>query len=115
MSGLTVLHDDGGMTWAEAEGAWLAAPDDVLAALTADGFEQCKREMTTSRRDQLPAGGIWQGVNASTGSVASAIWVAREAPRRALVFIEIDGEGLTLGHADPRRSDASHQEQGGES
>jgi hypothetical protein len=79
------------MTWAEQEGAWIAAPGDIVTALLSDGFEECKREMTTSRRDLRPAGGVWQGLNPSTGSVASAIWVARPAWRPAMIFIDIDG------------------------
>jgi hypothetical protein len=65
-----------------------------LAALAADGFAECKREMTTSRRDCRPVGGVWQGVNPQTKSVASLIWVARPAARPATLFIEIDGEAL---------------------
>lgn len=92
MSGLTELHDQGGLTWAERERGWMAAPDDVLTALARDGFEECRHAVTTSRRDQRPAGGVWQGVNRTTGSVASAIWVQRPAQPDALVFIDIDGQ-----------------------
>jgi hypothetical protein len=52
------------------------------------------RPPTTSRRDLRPAGGVWQGVNARTGTVASAIWVNRPGWQQAIVFIEIDGESL---------------------
>lgn len=114
MSGLTALHDEGGMTWTERERGWLAVPDEVLGALARDGFEECKREMTTSRRDQRPVGGVWQGVNPTTGSVASAIWVVRATRRRALVFVEIDGELLKLRHDDTPPFDASYRDEGGE-
>ena len=98
------------MHWIAAENGWGAALDDIVAALSRDGFDECKREMTTSRRDTRPAGGVWQGINTRTGSVASAIWVNRPLWPQAVVFITIDGEPLTgdggrsLG-ADPYRDD----------
>jgi hypothetical protein len=94
MQGLDELREHGGMTWIEEERGWGAAPADILAALSIDGFEECKRETTTSRRDLRPAGGVWQGVNTRTGSVASAIWVERALTARAIVFITIDGASL---------------------
>jgi hypothetical protein len=113
VSGLAELHEQGGMTWTEGERGWVAMPDEVLKALAGGGFEECKRAVTTSRRDLRPAGGVWQGVNRTTGSVASAIWVARARRRRALVFIEIDGARIEM---DVRRTDdASYRDQGGES
>ena len=55
-----------------------------MNALSSDGFEECKREVTTSRRDSGPAGGVWQGINKP----------------QALVFLTMDGEspraGLTV-------------------
>src|SRR6266851_1662807 len=83
MHGLEELRKQGRMTWIEAEHGWSAALEDIVDALSKNGFEECKRETTTSRRDLRPAGGVWQGVNAVTGSVASAIWVGlcgREPP-----------------------------------
>src|SRR5438132_12649359 len=79
------------MTWTEQEHGWVAAPEESVKARAKDGFEECKRETTTSRRDLRPAGGVWQGVNTVTGSVASAIWVSRPSRMRATVFIAIDG------------------------
>jgi hypothetical protein len=93
--GLDELRGQGGMDWIEEEKGWVAAPEDVVGALSKDGFDECKREMTTSRRDTRPAGGVWQGVNTRTGSVASAIWVNRPAWPQAIVFITIDGVSLT--------------------
>lgn len=114
MSVLAQLHDQGRMTWTERERGWVAVPDDVVDALAEGGFEECKREMTTSRRDLRPAGGVWQGVNRITGSVASAIWVARATQRQALVFIEIDGELLDVSHDAPGRSaDGSSRDERG--
>ncbi len=94
MTGLNDLRDQGRMTWTAGEHGWVAAPEEIVKALSKDGFEECKREMTTSRRDLRPAGGVWQGVNARTGTVASAIWVNRPGWQQAIVFIEIDGESL---------------------
>src|SRR5438132_13130598 len=85
------------MTWTEQEHGWVAAPEESVKARAKDGFEECKRETTTSRRDLRPAGGVWQGVNPRTGSVASAIWVTRPPWDQAIVFVSIDGESLTGG------------------
>ncbi|MGH7265659.1 MAG: hypothetical protein ACREMB_12525 [Candidatus Rokuibacteriota bacterium] len=82
------------MTWIAEQHGWAAAPDDILDALSSDGFEECKRAMTTSRGDSRPAGGLWQGIDLRTGSVASAIWVNRPRSQHAIVFVEIDGESL---------------------
>ena len=68
-----------------------------MTVLSNEGFEECKREQTTSRRNRRPAGGLWQGVNPRTGSVASAIWVNRPAWPHDIVFIEVDGESLAGG------------------
>lgn len=94
-NGLSLLLEQGRMTWIDDERAWVAAPEDIVQALLEDGFEECKREMTTSRRDRRPAGGLWQGINRRTGSVASAIWVHRRSWPQALVFIGVDGESLS--------------------
>ena len=116
VSTLVNLHDPGRMTWTEQEHGWVAIPEDVLEALARGGFHECKREMTTSRRDLRPAGGVWQGVNRITGSVASAIWVARATQRQALIFIEIDGETVNAQRAAGRRAaDLSYKDAGGES
>lgn len=59
MTGLTELRARGGMRWIAQERGWVAAPDEIVRALSRDGFDECKREMTTSRRDLRPAGGLW--------------------------------------------------------
>jgi hypothetical protein len=116
VSALVDLHDQGRMNWTEREHGWVAVPDEVLEALARGGFQECKRELTTSRRDLRPAGGLWQGVNRITGSVASAIWVARATQRQALVFVEIDGELIKVNHGAARPpEDASYRDEGGES
>ncbi len=99
LNGLKELREQGRMTWIEPEHGWVAAPEEIVNALSIDGFEECKRESTTSRRDCRPAGGVWQGVNTRTGSVAAAIWVNRPAGHQAIMFIDIDGESLVGAHA----------------
>ena len=94
ITGLNLLREQGKMTWNERERGWLATPDEVLNALSGDGFEERGRESTTSRPDGRPAGGLWQGVNTRTGTVASAIWVNGPGWQQAIVFIDIDGESL---------------------
>ena len=93
--GLDGLRERGGMTWVDEARAWMARPDDVVDALVHQGFQECKREATRIPRDGHPTGGVWQGLDARTGSVASAVWVRRGD--RDLVFIDIDGEGVTGG------------------
>jgi hypothetical protein len=85
MTGLKELREQGRMTWIEQEHGWVGAPEEIVKALSKDGFDECKHEMTTSRRDRQPAGGVWQGVDTRTGSVASAIWVTRPAWHQAIV------------------------------
>jgi len=96
MHGLDELREQGKMIWIDAEHGWVGAPEDIVAALTNDGFEECKRATTTSRRDLRPAGGVWQGVNRRTGSVASTIWKDRPSLAQTIVFITIDGESVEL-------------------
>lgn len=110
VNGLQELRAQGRMTWIEAGHGWVAPLEDILTALTNDGFEECKRAMTTSRRDGQPAGGLWQGINPHTGSVASTIWVNRSTEPGTLVFITIDGHtfrGASAGatEGDPYRED----------
>lgn len=97
MTGFNELREPNRITWIEQEHGWIAAPEDIVTVRSNEGFEECKRETTTSQRDRQPAGGLWQGVNTRTGSAASAIWVTRPVWQRALVFIEVDGESLAGG------------------
>ena len=99
MNAIDELREQGKMTWIDEEHGWIAAPEDVVNALANDGFSECKRATTTSRRDLLPTGGLWQGVNRTTGSVASTIWVNRAPEAHTIVFITIDGESVAHGRA----------------
>ena len=91
--GLNELRACGRMAWVDEERAWAARPAEVVEALAHHGFQEYKRESTKSGRDREPTGGVWQGLDARTGAVASAIWVHRGED--ALVFIDIDGERVT--------------------
>jgi len=55
----------------------------------------------TTRRDCQSAGGVWQGLNPRTGTVASAIGVTNSAPPDATIFIQIDGASITRPERDP--------------
>lgn len=92
---LRELREQGRLHWSATERAWSAEPDDVVSALTHDGFQEYKREEARIRRDETPRGGVWQGLNSLTGSVASAIWVRHDEEPRSLVFIHIDGAPIT--------------------
>lgn len=94
---LEELCTHGQMRWTGQEDAWLARPDDVVSALSHEGFEEYKREVAHGRRGRRPTGGVWQGLNSRTGAVASAIWVTRPEADQALVFIDIDGEPVRGG------------------
>ena len=107
MTELNGLREQGQMTWSEGEHGWVGMPDAILNALASDGYDECKRETTTSHPDRRSAGGVWQGVNRRTGSVAAAIWVMRPSAD-ALVFIQIDGQPV----ASPGR--APGEEEGGQ-
>jgi hypothetical protein len=91
MTGFNALREHRRITWIEQEHGWPATPEEIVTVLSNEGFEECKREQTTSRPNRRPAGGLWQGVNARTGSVASAIWVNRPAWPHDIVFIEVVG------------------------
>jgi hypothetical protein len=77
-----------------AEGGWLAHPDEITATLSRHGYQEYKREVARSRRGREPAGGVWQGLNVETGSVASVVWVRHGVSDDVTVFVDIDGERL---------------------
>ena len=81
---LRQLTEQGRMRWSEARRAWLAEPEDVVSALCRDGFEECKREAAR-------IGGVWQGLDTRTGSVASAVWVRAAESEGPMGFIDING------------------------
>lgn len=82
------------MTWRREERGWIAQPQEIVETLSSHGYQEYKREDTRSRRDREPTGGVWQGLNVETGSVASVIWIRRDVASDATVFIDIDGNPL---------------------
>jgi hypothetical protein len=48
MHHLNELREQGRITWIDEEHGWVAAPQEIVDALSNDGFAECKRE--TSRR-----------------------------------------------------------------
>jgi hypothetical protein len=87
---LNQLREAGRMRWMNLTKGWIADAEEVVNALARDGFEECKHEETRDPHRHA-RGGVWQGVNPSTGAVASAVWIVSDA-RPHLVFIDIDGE-----------------------
>ena len=96
MEQITRLQEQGKMTWLGHERGWDARPEDVLTALSRQGFQECKREVARCCQDREAMGGMWQGLDPLTGALASVIWLNRPGIRRARVFIDIDEEPLTL-------------------
>lgn len=84
------------MVWIERQRAWLAKPDDVVGALLDDGFAEYKRELIRSCRGRT-LGGVWQGLNAATGSVVSAIWINHSERDQAIVYVDVDGQPIDGG------------------
>ena len=71
-------------------------PEEVVDSLEQSGFHEYKREVARTGHDH-DAGGMWLGLDAETGSVASVIWVASDDEREpALVFVEVDGHPLSV-------------------
>ena len=77
---LVELCRGGRMRWT-GEG-WLAEPDEVVDALTREGFQECKREVARNPADHAQAGGVWQGLNTQTGAVVRQSRSATAPPGR---------------------------------
>ena len=92
---LNGLCEQGRITWTEREHGWVGMPDEILAALRMDGFQECTRELTTSPAGDGPAGGAWRGINPRMRSTAAVDWMIRPAAAAATVFIEIDTQSIT--------------------
>lgn len=88
------LRQYGRMQWLGQAHGWRAEPDDVVNALSEDGFEEYKRDVARSRREGGATGGVWQGLNYRTGAVVSAVWVRRPMRDESIVYIDINGEPL---------------------
>ena len=92
MKALRELMSEGRMAWAPDAHGWIAQPGDIVDALAREGFAEFKADATRTRSGRTPSGGIWQGLDARTGAVASAIWVrGDDTTAPAVVFVDIDG------------------------
>jgi hypothetical protein len=78
-----------------------------MNALSSEGFEECKREITTSRQDSRPTGGVWQGINPRTGSVASMLGESSDVAGRHRVHG--DQWQVTQGRRRPEHRPGSTQ------
>ena len=86
------LREHGRMQWLTEARGWRAEPDEIVNALAADGYQECKREIARVPR-AAATGGMWQGVDHTTGAVASTVWT-REPNGDPVVFITINGQPL---------------------
>jgi hypothetical protein len=91
---LTQLREHGRMHWLDDAQAWRAEPDEVVGALTAQGFEEYKRETARTPRGGGVTGGVWQGLDPRTGAVACTVWF-RNPSTTPTVYITIDGQPLS--------------------
>ena len=94
MDSLRELVREGRIAWAADTRGWIARPGDIVDALAREGFAEFKADAARSRRDRNPAGGMWQGLDARTGAVASAIWIRNGDNDRAVVFVDVDGTAV---------------------
>ena len=94
MQQLDDLEQRGAMSWRAEDQAWIADPEDVAQALVSGGFQEFRREVAKGCRGHATSGGMWQGLDQRTGSVATVIWVAHGPPPETHVFIEIDGRPI---------------------
>ena len=90
---LKELRAYGRMQWLDRAQGWRAEPEEVVDALAADGFQECKREIARVPRAHA-TGGVWQGVDPRTGAVASTIWTRDPTTNSPVVFITINGHPL---------------------
>jgi hypothetical protein len=95
MEALNELVREGRIAWAADARGWIARPGDIMEALAREGYAEFKADAARSRRDREPAGGIWQGLDARTGAVASAIWIRGRDDDRAVVFVDVDGRPVS--------------------
>ena len=58
MHAVNVLREQGRIAWAEEHRGWVACPEDVVSALTNDGFAEHKREVLRTRGGEA-VGGMW--------------------------------------------------------
>jgi len=79
------------MQWLDGARGWRAEPDDVVKALAADGFQECKRE---TARNPPRSRHRRRLARASTRPAPRLHHLDARARRRSLVFITINGHPL---------------------
>ncbi|PYM63440.1 MAG: hypothetical protein DMD79_08590 [Candidatus Rokuibacteriota bacterium] len=102
-NGLGELRARGRLRWTPAAGCWTAEPGEIIDALTRDGFREFKHELARRTPPAPALGGVWQGLDGRTGSVASALWVEHPGGIDIRMFLAIDGEPVTGGPAPEGR------------
>ena len=91
MHQLDALERCGAICWRAQDHAWIGDPERVVEGLAQEGFHEYRREMAKCRRTRAASGGVWQGLDPRTGTVATVIWVAHRPASESRVFIEVDG------------------------
>ena len=99
MKALRDLMNEGRIAWAPDARGWIAQPGDIVDALAREGYAEFKADAARSRRDRVPSGGIWQGLDARTGAVASAVWVRGADGGRPVVYVDVDGTPINAHQA----------------
>jgi hypothetical protein len=94
MQHIDELEQQGAIRWRVEDRAWVADPGHVIRALVSDGYQEFRREIAKRSGDGTSWGGMWQGLDPRTGSVATVIWAQQASPQEPHVFIEIDGRPL---------------------
>jgi hypothetical protein len=90
MHQLDALVRCGAMCWRAEDHAWIGDPERVVERIASIGFVEYRREIA-SHGPRAPSGGVWQGLDPRTGTVATVIWVAHPTAPESHVFIDIDG------------------------
>ena len=94
MGRIAELEHQGAMRWSAEDHMWVADPECVVQALTGDGYREYRREIANHARNQTRAGGMGQGLDPETGTVATVIWVNHAVPSESHVFIEVEGHPI---------------------
>ena len=91
MNAFRELMTEGRIAWAAEVRGWIGQPGDIVDALSREGFTEFKADAARGPRGGLSRGGIWQGLDARTGAVASAVWVRVPQGGDAVVYVDVDG------------------------
>ena len=101
MKALRELMSEGRIGWAAEGHGFIGQPGDIVDALAREGFAEFKADAARGCRGGPASGGIWQGLDARTGAVASAVWVRRpeQGDGHAVVYVDVDGTPINAHHA----------------